>query len=405
MGRRARNKAGKNRGGRKSGRGRDLGPPEPKRPEAPPPHPLAGPLGDEPAPPGWSAPEAPGDGAAAGSGDAATAAAADAAAPAAAATEGIPHGHAPVMVAEVLDQLAIEPGDVVVDLTAGRGGHAARLAAAAGPDGTLILVDADAGNLAYAAERAGRAGGRPAARIVPIHTRFDAAPAHIASLGLQADAVLADLGFASTQVDDPARGLSFSEDGPLDMRLDQSHGPTVAEYLRRIPEIDLMTVIREYGEEPFARRIAGAIVAARESGEPVETTGALADLVRTAYGARAARSRLHPATRTFMALRIAVNGELEALDALLEEISTAAPRPNDEADPGAWLAADARIAMIAFHSLEDRAVKRAFRSMEDEEAAKRLVRKPLLASDAEVRANARARSARLRAITLECVMD
>jgi 16S rRNA (cytosine1402-N4)-methyltransferase len=315
------------------------------------------------------------------------------------------------MLAEVLTLLQVAPGDVVVDCTAGRGGHAARLAAAAGPAGTLVLADLDAENLAHAAARATAVGG---ARVIPIHARFDAVPGELRRLGLAADAVLADLGFCSNQVDDPGRGLSFAADGPLDMRLDRSGGPTAAELLARLSEPELARILFEWGEEPLARRIARNLVAARDRA-PITTTAALAELVTDAYGPRASFSRLHPATRTFMALRIAVNGELDAVEGLLTAIAAEADRiaaveddpdvgpPADE-EPG-WLRPGARIAVISFHSLEDRAVKRAFRELADRGVAERLTRKPWLASHAEVRANPRSRSARLRGSLVRRVMD
>lgn len=315
------------------------------------------------------------------------------------------------MVAEVLTLLQVVPGDVVVDCTAGRGGHAARLAAAAGPAGTLVLADLDAENLAHAAARATAVGG---ARVIPIHARFDAVPRELRRLGLAADALLADLGFCSNQVDDPDRGLSFAADGPLDMRLDRSGGPTAADLLAHVSEPELARILQEWGEEPLARRIARNLVAARDRG-PITSTAALADLVTDAYGARASFSRLHPATRTFMALRIAVNGELDAVEGLLTAIAAEADRitaaeespvPGTVADPEpGWLRPGARIAVISFHSLEDRAVKRAFRDLADRGVAERLTRKPLPASHAEVRANPRSRSARLRASLVRRVMD
>ena len=315
------------------------------------------------------------------------------------------------MLAEVLTLLQVAHGEVVVDLTAGRGGHAARLATAAGPTGTLVLADLDADNLAHAANRATAAG---AARVIPIHGRFDAVPQELRRRGLTADAVLADLGFCSNQVDDPDRGLSFAADGPLDMRLDRSGGQTAAELLARLSEPELTQILFEWGEEPLARRIARNLVAARDRG-PISSTAALAELVTDAYGPRATFSRLHPATRTFMALRIAVNGECDAVEGLLSAIAAeadriaavaVAPTPGPVAgqEPG-WLRPGARIAVISFHSLEDRAVKRAFRELADRGVAERLTRKPWLASHAEVRANPRSRSARLRGSLVRRVTD
>jgi 16S rRNA (cytosine1402-N4)-methyltransferase len=212
-----------------------------------------------------------------------------------------------------------------------------------------------------------------------------------------ANAVLADLGFASTQVDDPSRGLAFSHDGPLDMRLDPTRGETAAQLVARLDERELADIIFHYGEDPFARRIAKNIAQTRAR-VPISTTGQLASLVRESYGARAAASRLHPATRTFMALRIAVNDELGALEGLVAAVRDAALAAASGSPT--WLAAGARVAIMSFHSLEDRIVKRAFAQVIEAGWAESLTRKPVEASPAEVGANPRARSAKLRAIKL-----
>jgi len=233
------------------------------------------------------------------------------------------------------------------------------------------------------------------ARFEPIRDNFVRVPHHLRRLGLRADAVLADLGFSSQQVSDPQRGLSFSADGPLDMRLDPQGPTTARELLATLPEPDLAELLHLYGEDPLARRIARKIVQARDR-EPIVSTEQLAALVVEAYGWRARRSRMHPATRTFMALRIAVNEELTALGALLDNIAdegTGSPETG-------WLAAGARIAIISFHSLEDRLVKRTFAGLEDRGAAERLTRRPIIAGEDEVAANPRARSAKLRAVRL-----
>jgi 16S rRNA (cytosine1402-N4)-methyltransferase len=212
--------------------------------------------------------------------------------------------------------------------------------------------------------------------------------------GIVADALLADLGVASTHLDEPLRGFGFQHDGPLDMRLDPSSSRTAADLIRDASEAELADIIFHLGEEPFARRIARKVAQVRES-EPIKTTAQLARLVREAYGSRARASRLHPATRTFMALRIAVNDELGALEALLLAIASAA-----RARGSGWLALGARVAIISFHSLEDRQVKRMFAALSDEGVVKRLSRKPLIADDPEVARNPRARSAKLRTISL-----
>lgn len=307
-----------------------------------------------------------------------------------------PHGHLPVLPEETLALLAPRPGATVADLTAGRGGHAEAIGRAIGPTGTLVLFDLDAGNLAYAAARAEATG----ARVIPCAESFVAAPRRLAELGLRAAAVLADLGFASNQVDDPERGLAFRGDGPLDMRLrkpapGEPGGPTAADLIAGATEAELARIIFEYGEEPLARRIARNI-AARRGTLPIERTADLVGLVLEAYGGRARTSRMHPATRTFMALRIAVNDEIGALRSLLEAIVRGA----EATRTGGWLEPGAHLALIAFHSLEDRLVKRAFAEVERQGLGERLTRKPLTASGQEVQANPRARSAKLRGLRL-----
>lgn len=313
-------------------------------------------------------------------------------------------GHVPVLPEPTLALLGPRPGDVVVDATLGRGGHAAAMLPRIAPGGTLVGVDLDRGNLEFAAARLeGVAAGLEDVSVVPVHGSFVELPRLLAARQLAADAVLADLGFASTQVDDPGRGLSFSAEGPLDMRLDRDRpgSPTAADFVARASEAELAQILRDYGEEPppVARRIAAKIVAGRAA-VPITTTAELSRLVLDAYGPRARHSRMHPATKTFMALRIAVNDELAALATLLESVGRAAEACATGDGSGSWLKAGARVAVISFHSLEDRQVKRAFASMDERGTVRRLTRKPVTASDEEVRANPRSRSARLRAVVL-----
>ncbi|NDC64961.1 MAG: 16S rRNA (cytosine(1402)-N(4))-methyltransferase, partial [Planctomycetia bacterium] len=208
----------------------------------------------------------------------------------------------------------------------------------------------------------------------------------------RADGILADLGFASNQMDDPERGFSFQGDGPLDMRLDRSHGETAADLLARLPERELADAVFQLGEDPFARRIARVIVERRSRGA-IRSTRDLAEAVRAAYGARARDSRMHPATRTFMALRIMVNDELGALRSLLAALEHGG-RGLPAGD--SWLAPGARAGIISFHSLEDRLVKHAFADWERAGLGRRVTRKPVEASEAEVSSNPRARSAKFR---------
>jgi 16S rRNA (cytosine1402-N4)-methyltransferase len=285
--------------------------------------------------------------------------------------------HIPVMPAEVLEVLAPASGQTLVDATVGGGGHARLLAERLGPTGRLIGLDQDAGMLALARPRLE---GLP---VTLVHQRFDQLPQVLAQLGVAAvDGVLADLGFSSDQVDAPERGLSFQQAGPLDMRLDPTAGgETAADLLRRLSERDLADLIYQYGEERFSRRIARRIVETRQR-TPLTTTDQLADVVRRCLPRpRGRRHGLDPATRTFQALRIAVNDELGALDRLLAALPAVVK-------PGG------RAAIISFHSLEDRRVKQAFRSKDVWEV---LTRKPVQAGEEEVRNNPRARSAKLRA--------
>jgi 16S rRNA (cytosine1402-N4)-methyltransferase len=281
-----------------------------------------------------------------------------------------------VLPAEVLHFLAPAPGETIVDATAGAGGHARLIAERLGPAGRLIGLDRDAAMLDLARPRLA---GLPAELV---QSNFDRLRDVLDERGIAAvDGVLADLGFCSDQMDAAERGLSFSQPGPLDMRLDPTQGEPASALLRRLSERDLADLIYEYGEERFSRRIARRIVEARRT-RPVQTTEELAELVRRCVPRpRGKRHAIDPATRTFQALRIAVNDELGALDRLLEQL----PR---------CLKPGGRAVVISFHSLEDRRVKTAFR---DRSLWEVLTKKPVQASEDEVLANPRGRSAKLRA--------
>jgi 16S rRNA (cytosine1402-N4)-methyltransferase len=288
--------------------------------------------------------------------------------------------HVPVLSAEVIEWLAPGRGGVFVDCTVGLGGHAAALLAAGAE--RVIGLDRDR----EALEAAGAALAGRGAAVELIHADFRRLASLLDERGLAAvDGVLADLGVSSLQLGGEGRGFSFQRDEPLDMRMDQSRGQTAAELVAAATEAELADIIFTRGEERFSRRIARAIVAARD-GEPVTTTGQLARIVRRAVP-RKGRWRIDPATRTFQALRIEVNDELDDLDRFLEE---AAGR----------LAAGGRLAVITFHSLEDRIVKHTFRRLAagDGSPLRVLTRKPVLPSDVEVERNPRARSAKLRVI-------
>ncbi len=287
--------------------------------------------------------------------------------------------HEPVMVAEVLDLLAPGRGGLFVDCTVGLGGHSRALLETGA---TRVLgLDRDPSALAIAAETL--AAYRD--RVELVHADYRELDRVLSTRGIvSVHGTLADLGVSSMQLDADGRGFSFRRDEPLDMRMDQTSGSSAADWLRTVDEQDLANVIFQYGEERYSRRIARAIVTARVSA-PVETTGQLATIVRRAIPRRG-YERIDPATRTFQALRIWINRELEGLDTFL---IGAARR----------LLQGARLAVITFHSLEDRIVKHTFRAIEKaEEAMRILTKRPLVPADAELARNPRARSAKLRAI-------
>lgn len=291
--------------------------------------------------------------------------------------------HVPVLAEQVLALLDPQPGEVCVDCTVGRAGHAKLICERLGEGGRYIGLDLDPGNVAYAQQVMSQSSS--GARVEVHHASFADVRSVLDDLGVErVDLLLADLGFASNQMADVERGLSFQTDGPLDMRLDPTQGATAAQLIHDLEEKELADVIYQYGEERLSRKIARKIVELRQY-EPIETTQALAALVRRCYGPRGKRQRIDPATRTFQAIRIAVNRELESLESLLEQLPSCV-------GPGG------RAAIISFHSLEDRLVKRGFLRYQQEDLADRLVRKPVRADDAERDDNPRSRSAKLRAV-------
>ncbi len=287
--------------------------------------------------------------------------------------------HEPVLLEEAIALLDPSRGGLFVDCTVGLGGHAQAILS--GGATRLLGLDRDPRALALAAQTLAPWH----ERVELVHADYRDLPAVTAARGITAiDGALADLGVSSMQFDAAGRGFSFRRDESLDMRMDQTTGPTAAELLARVDEADLADVIFRYGEERFSRRIARRIVEARQT-SPIATTAQLADLVRRAIP-RKGYQRIDPATRTFQALRIWVNRELEGLD----EFLAAATR---------LLRAGARLAVITFHSLEDRVVKHVFRALATAEDALRvLTRKPIIAGERELARNPRARSAKLRAI-------
>ena len=281
-----------------------------------------------------------------------------------------PH-HAPVLPAETLRLLDPKPGETWVDCTVGAGGHSRLIAEQLGTTGRLIGLDQDPTMLELARPRLA---GLP---VELVHANFDQLPDLLANRGIErVDGVLADLGFASDQMQDATRGFSFRTDGPLDMRLDPTTGATAAEYVNDLSEAALADVFWEYGEERHSRRVARKIVERRKT-KPFTTTADLADVVRSCVPRSGG---IDPATRVFQALRIAINDELGALDRLLAALPKVVK-------PGG------RAGVISFHSLEDRRVKHAFRAAGLWEA---LTRKPVEAGDAEQATNPRSRSAKLR---------
>lgn len=303
--------------------------------------------------------------------------------------------HQPVLLAETLEGLRVKAGGRYLDGTLGGGGHTEALLEASAPDGQVLGLDRDPDALRRTGERLRSFGGR----FRTAHTNFADLHRVAESLGfLNLDGVLLDLGVSSDQLDTPERGFSFRFDGPLDMRMDPTRGPSAADWLAEASETEIADVIYQYGEDRMSRRIARAIVRERETA-PIRSTLALASIVEGAVGGRKG-AKLHPATRTFQALRMVVNEELASIEAGLE---------------GALrlLAPGGRLAVITFHSLEDRLVKQFFRAHEGREESLytggsewrgeeprviRVTRKPVTASEAEAAANPRARSAKLRVI-------
>ncbi len=285
--------------------------------------------------------------------------------------------------------LSVETSGVIVDCTVGLGGHSRALLERAGEAVTLIGIDVDAGNLKRA--KLNLSEFRPRVRL--FQANFSQVQVVLAEADAPAvDVLLADLGVASSQLDDPARGLSFQADGPLDMRLDDRLTTTAADLVNTLGEKALADVIYQYGQERLSRRIARRIVAVRKD-HRIDSTIELAELVRRCYPPAKGRRRIHPATRTFQALRIAVNDEMASLEALLRTL------PEIMAPGG-------RAGIISFHSLEDRRVKHAFAAMANEGRAKLMTKKPLVPTAQEIAENPRSRSAKLRGLErIERAMD
>jgi len=303
--------------------------------------------------------------------------------------------HKPVLLQDTIELLGCREGGTYVDATIGLGGHAEAIAERIAPGGRLIGLDRDTDALMHTRGRLARFG----AAIIPVQGNFDRLAAVLDEQGIETvDGVLFDFGVSSMQLETPGRGFSFQRTGPLDMRMDVSCGTSARELVNGAPVHELERIIRDYGEEPSWRRVATAIAAAREHRE-IATTEELAGLVARAIPRAVQRRKLHPVARTFQALRIAVNDELGAIERALPQALTA-------------LAPDGRLVAIAYHSLEDRIVKHAFRAWAKSctcppefpvcrcggtALVEVLTKKPVRPGPSEVAANPRARSARLRA--------
>lgn len=284
--------------------------------------------------------------------------------------------HEPVMLEESLALLQVGPNKSYVDGTLGLGGHAKAILEKTSPEGRLLGIDRDAAALEIAKQRLKDF----APRVFFQHGIFDKTDTYLKELGWKSiDGMILDLGVSSFQLDSPDRGFSFSKDSALDMRMDLEEEVTARELLNNLPGKDLEAIFREYGEERFSKRIAESIVRSRQEGS-IRTTGELRNIVSRAVPF--SKSKIHPATRVFQALRIAVNQELKILERFLK-------------GPINFLKTGGVLVILSYHSLEDRIIKRAFRSFENYEI---LTKKPLRPREEEIRKNPRARSAKLRAI-------
>lgn len=287
--------------------------------------------------------------------------------------------HAPVMKKEVLEYLNLHPGRYVVDCTLGIGGHAVEIASAIGPEGRLIGIDRDSDSLRIAEEAL--KGFRGIHNF--IHDDFRNFDSILDGLGIrEVDGILFDLGISSYQLEDSKRGFSIKSDGPLDMRMDKNSYISAYDLVNSLSEQEISSLLKNFGEERWHHRIARYLVKERTK-KAFESTQELSQAVLKAVPYRSRNEKIHPATRTFQAFRIAVNRELEALEAVLEKCVS-------------FLRKGGRICVISFHSLEDRIVKNKFRNFSREGQLKIILKKPLRPTEEEIRLNSRSRSARLR---------
>lgn len=287
--------------------------------------------------------------------------------------------HVPVMAREVAEYLRLPEGGVCVDGTLGMGGHTRVLARAVGPAGKIIALDRDRSSMEQAKKNLADLGDR----IIFVPEDFRNIDRVLDGLGIQSvDGIVLDLGISSFQLDNRQRGFSIKADGPLDMRLDQDSWLSAYDLINSLSEKELSTILKDYGEERWHNRIARRLVQERTL-RPIETTKDLTDIVLKAVPGGQKWQKIHPATRTFQAFRIAVNRELESLEIALGKILP-------------YLKPGGRIGIISFHSLEDRIVKTKFRQFAQSGELNLVLRKPLMASAEEERANPRSRSGRLR---------
>ncbi|HEY5648747.1 MAG TPA: 16S rRNA (cytosine(1402)-N(4))-methyltransferase RsmH [Nitrospiria bacterium] len=291
--------------------------------------------------------------------------------------------HKPVLREEVLRELVLPGTSVLADCTVGDGGHAEAMLEALGAGGFLIGLDRDP----KAVQRAGERLKRHAGRFFLVHENFNRLDRVLDDKGFSGvDGILMDLGISSVQLDDPVRGFSFQKDGPLDMRMDQGRGLTASELVNTLPERDLLKILFQYGEERWSRRIVRAILRVRQQ-QPIRTTLELARIIREAVPPAYRHRRIHPATKTFQALRVAVNQELDGLEDALVSAAGAL-------NPGG------RLGVIAFHSLEDRIVKQTFRRLAPRKDGSytRVTKKPIIPGEDEMKDNPRSRSAKFRVL-------
>jgi 16S rRNA (cytosine1402-N4)-methyltransferase len=287
--------------------------------------------------------------------------------------------HKPVMLKEVIEHLHLRPGHVVVDGTLGLGGHSLKILEQIGPSGKLIAIDQDEDALKIAKENLR---GFTAQCFFALQ-RFSEMDQVVKEAGIEkVDGILLDLGISSFQINNPERGFSIRLEGPLDMRMNRKSHISARDIINTYPEDEIAVLLRDLGEERFYRKIAKTIVQERKK-RTIETTGELAETVIKAVGYRRGQDRIHPATRTFQAIRIKVNDELGCLDKTIDKALN-------------LLKTGGRIAVISFHSLEDRIVKNKFRSFAHSGLLNLIVKKPLRPQDEEVEENTRSRSARLR---------